>query len=239
MVCKQRNLSIYTLNDFPNSMVSLKCLISGCSGSVKCVQPVPFVQIGSVFPIFFKFRISNNESAQRSSSHSLRSFNYLMQDAGIMLGHHLKESWAFIYRDGSGVGGKREVCLSAMKPADVFFKGTLICVSFFLCLWFLLLFLVACVGGAVPNIIFFPSWGAIKAQRRARVADMVDRSTWGKVPTAISHFSTCCSQDFTLGTCCIALTCCVSAGQSKVELSQASWKKKDNFLEVFHGIVGP
>lgn len=206
--------------------VSFKGLISGCSGSVKCVQLVPFVQICSVFPIFFKFRTCNDESAQRSSSHSLRSFNYLMQDAGIMLGHHLKESWAFIYRDGSGVGGRREVCLSAMKPADVFFKGTLISVSFFLCLWFLVLFLVACVGGAVPNIIFFPFWGAIKAQRRARVTDMVGRSTWRKVPTAISHFSTCCSQDFTLGTSCIGLPCCISAGQSKVELSRASCIQK-------------
>lgn len=148
-----------------------------------------------------------------------------MQDAGIMLGHHLKESWAFIYRDGSGVGGRKEVYLRAMKPADVFFKGTLICVSFFLCLWFLVHFLVACVGGTVPNIIFFPFWGAIKAQRRARVGDMVGRSTWGKVPTAISHFSTCCSQDFTFGSYCIALTC-VSAGQSKVELSSASCSQK-------------
>lgn len=109
---------------------------------------------------------------QTNSSPSLRSFNYLMQDARIMLGHHLKESQTFICWDGSGTGEKREVRLSAMKPADVFFKGTLICVSFFLCLWYSVLFLFP--GGVswrhCSEYHFLSLFrGAVKAQRRLQV----------------------------------------------------------------------
>lgn len=57
--------------------------------------------------MFFKSKTSRDDSARTSLSpspkHSLRSFNYLMQDAGIMLGRHLKECPAFIYWDGSSV----------------------------------------------------------------------------------------------------------------------------------------
>lgn len=53
-----------------------------------------------------------DDSAQKSTSsiprHTLRSFNYLMQDAGIMLGRHLKGAPAFIYWDGSSVRRKEK-----------------------------------------------------------------------------------------------------------------------------------
>lgn len=53
-----------------------------------------------------------DDSAQTSTSsiprHTLRSFNYLMQDAGIMLGRHLKGAPAFIYWDGSSVRRKEK-----------------------------------------------------------------------------------------------------------------------------------
>ena len=39
--------------------------------------------------------------------HALRSFNYLMQDAGIMPRRHLKEAPAFIYWDSSSVRTER------------------------------------------------------------------------------------------------------------------------------------
>lgn len=143
------------------SMHAIKPVVSQTTQALKgLVEPVPFVQNCSGFPIFFKFRTCMDESTQASSSHSLRSFNYLMQDAGIMLGHHLKESRAFIYRDGSGVGGRREVCLSAMKPADVFFKGTLIWVSFFFCLW-------------VP-VLFFSWWLVLEALFQTSFASLFE-----------------------------------------------------------------
>lgn len=47
--------------------------------------------------------------------------------------------------------------------------------------------------------------GGLKAPRRPQV------TPWGEAPTAISHFSTCCSQVFTQGTCCIPSCRCVSA----------------------------
>lgn len=55
---------------------------------------------------------SKDDSAQTSTSsiprHTLRSFNYLMQDAGIMLGRHLKGAPAFIHWDGSSVRRKEK-----------------------------------------------------------------------------------------------------------------------------------
>lgn len=44
---------------------------------------------------------------------------------GIMPGCHLKEAPAFICWDGSSVRREEKVCLIAMKPTDVLFKGAL------------------------------------------------------------------------------------------------------------------
>lgn len=85
----------------------------------------------------------------------LGSFNYLMQDAGIMLGHHLKEADAFIYWDASCV--RSEVCLSAMKPADVLFKATFICLFLPLSL-VLFFFLSVSLQCALQNHIFVVVW---------------------------------------------------------------------------------
>lgn len=55
----------------------------------------------SVYSFPPECKTCKGESAQTSPSsnprHTLRTFNYLMQDAGIMLGRHLKAAPAFIY----------------------------------------------------------------------------------------------------------------------------------------------
>lgn len=66
----------------------------------------------SVYSFPPECKTCKGESAQTSPSsnprHTLRSFNYLMQDAGIMLGRHLKAAPAFIYWDGSSVRRKEK-----------------------------------------------------------------------------------------------------------------------------------
>lgn len=87
---------------------------------------------------------------------TLRSFNYLMQDAGIMLGRHLKAAPAFIYWDGASVRWREEkVCFEWCGA----------------CLWFLQrrtrpqlplslsFFLLAAWLECTPHFHVFKPWG--------------------------------------------------------------------------------
>lgn len=151
--------------------------------------------------------------------HTLRSFNYLMQDAGIMLGRHLKEVPAFIYWDGSSVRREERGLLECHEACLWFLqRHTYPCLFLPLSLAFsFFLFLAACLQYTLHHHIFLPFRGGMKAPRRPKVTGRVDRSTWGEATTVISHFSACCSQVYTPGTCCTVSSLCVSATLNKVE----------------------
>lgn len=77
---------------------------------------------------FCKSKTCEDDSAQTLllpiPHHTLRSFNYLMQDAGIMLGHHLKEAPAFICWDGSSMWREDRGLLEYHEHV-ILFKGHL------------------------------------------------------------------------------------------------------------------
>lgn len=172
--------------------------------------------------MFFKSKTCGDDSARTSLSpspkHSLRSFNYLMQDAGIMLGRHLKECPAFIYWDGSSVR-REERGLPECHEACLWFlqRHTYPCLfslafSFFLSL-------SACLQCTLHHKIFLHFRGGTKAPRTPQVPVRVDRSTWGGggTTTVISHFSTCCSQVHTRGNCCTVSFLRVNVALNRVE----------------------
>lgn len=161
-----------------------------------------------------KSKTCKDDSAQTSTSsiprHTLRSFNYLMQDAGIMLGRHLKGASAFIYWDGSSV--RRKEKRSAWLAQRLFMVSSKVHLSMsssssVFAFQFLSLFgLPGSSALCIPT--FFPPLlhrGGIRGPfRRPRVTGRVGRSTWGEATTVISHFSACCSQVYASGTCCTA-----------------------------------
>lgn len=80
---------------------------------------------------------------------------------------------------------------------------------------FQFLSLSGCLSSILHHHIFLPFRGGMKAPRRPQVTGRVDRSTWGEATTVISHFSACCSQVYTPGTCCTVSSLCVTL--NKVE----------------------
>lgn len=64
--------------------------------------------------------------------------------------------------------------------------------------------------------------------RRSGATGRIDRSTWGETTT--SHFTTCCSQVYTLGTCCTVSYLCVTLNivepgeKGSVKNSARTWK---------------
>lgn len=171
------------------------------------------VQVISIFAnqiSIYSLQVQNlrrwlSQTSISSSPHrTLRSFNYLMQDVGIIQGRHLKEAPAFIYWDGSCVRREerglleyheawwcslqRHTCLCLFLPLS------LTCVSFFLAV-------------SVQLTFFVEAWSS---PRRPEVTDRVGRSTRGKATTVISHFSTCCPQVYAPGTSWIALPACLN-----------------------------
>lgn len=113
-------------------------------------------------------------------------------------------------------GGRREVCLNAMKPADVLFKGALVSFSHSV-FGFQFLSLSGCLSSMHSSSQFFPLLfcGGV-APRRGKATGRVDRSTWGETTTVTSHFTACCSQLYTPGTWC-TVSSCVSVTLNKVE----------------------
>lgn len=118
-----------------------------------------------------------------------------MQDAGIMLGRHLKAAPAFIYWDGSSVRRKEKrsarVAPSLFMVSSKAHSSTTPSFSVFgikvLCLFWQPRFALSIVE------VWRPSGGL-------GVTGRVDRSTWRETTTVISHFSTCCSQVQASGT---------------------------------------
>lgn len=140
-----------------------------------------------------------------------------MQDAGIMLGRHLKEGPAFIYWDGSSVR-REERGLPECHEACLWFLQRHTYPCLFLPLSFsFFLSLAACLQCTLHHKIFLHFQGRTKAPRTPQVTVRVDRSTWGETTTVISHFSTCCSQVYPRGDCCTVSFLCVNVALNKVE----------------------
>lgn len=126
----------------------------------------------------------------QATYHTLRSFNYLMQDAGIMLGRHLKEAPAFICWDGSSVRREErglpechEACWCSLQ------RCTYLCVFLPLSLAFSFFFFSCCLlQTTLDRCVFLPFCEGMLALRRAQDTGRVDRSTWGEITTVISHF---------------------------------------------------
>ena len=66
--------------------------------------------------------------------------------------------------------------------------------------------------------------------RRSGATGRIDRSTWGETTALTSHFTTCCSQVYTLGTCCTVSYPCVTLNmvepgeKGSVKNSARTWK---------------
>lgn len=149
--------------------------------------------------------------------HTLSSFNYLMQDAGIMPGCHLKGASAFICWDGSSMLKKErgfpeyhEACWCSLQ------RRTYLCFFLPLCLWLWVSFSLW-LPFFNPLHSFFSFCGGMLAPRRSQATGRVDRSTWGETSTVTSHFAACCSQAYTPGTWCTVSSVCVSVTLNEVE----------------------
>lgn len=138
-------------------------------------------------------------------------------------------------------GGRREVCLNAMKPADVLFKGTLVSFSHSV-FGFQFLSVSGCLSSMHSSSqLFSPLFCGGVAPRRAKATGRVDRSTWGETTTVTSHFTACCSQLYTPGTWC-TVSSCVSVTLNKVEpgekrsVSNTARTMKVNFSCITHRV---
>lgn len=147
--------------------------------------------------------------------HTLRAFNYLMQDAGIMLGRHLKEAPPFICRDGSsarrekgGLPEYHEACWCSLQRRTYLCLFLSLAFSFF---YFLAAFLQLALH------VYVPLCRGMLVLRRSGATGRIDRSTWGETTALTSHFTTCCSQVYTLGTCCTVPYLCASVTLNMVE----------------------
>lgn len=150
--------------------------------------------------------------------HTLSTFNYLMQDAGIMPGRHLKGASAFICWDGfsmvekeRGLPEYHEACWCSLQ------RRTYLCFFLPLCLWLWVSFFLSGYLSSIHSQFFLSFCGGMLAPKRSQATGRVDRSTWGETSTVTSHFATCCSQACTPGTWCTVSSVCVSVTLYKVE----------------------
>lgn len=162
--------------------------------------------------IFCKSNTCKDDSAHspflRTPYHTLRSFNYLMQDAGIMLGHHLKEAPAFICWDGSYASREeRGLCECHEASGCSLQRHTYQCL--FLLLSFPVSFSFWLPFFPVQLLCFSPFLWRYAGLRRSQATGRVDGSTWGETTIVTLHFTAYCSQVYTPGTCCTMSSLCV------------------------------